>query len=59
VDVCGMIWGMAELASAVDGLGSPGRIRPERTKLTATKTRRQGKAQGSVQEPLNVECHLS
>jgi hypothetical protein len=54
-----MIWGMAELASAVDGLGGPGRIRPERTKLTATKTRRQGKAQGSVQEPLNLECHLS
>jgi hypothetical protein len=57
--VCGMIWGMAELASVVDGLGSPGRIRPGRRELTATKTRRQGKPQGSVQEPLNLECHLS
>jgi len=25
--VCGMIWGMGELASVVDGLGSPGRIK--------------------------------
>jgi hypothetical protein len=42
-----MIWGIVKLASTVDGLGSPGRIRPERTKLTLPRPEDKVKPKGA------------
>ncbi|GMF48342.1 unnamed protein product [Phytophthora fragariaefolia] len=50
---------MADVASAVDGLGSPGRlIHPRRTKHVATKTRRQVKPKGACKR-LGHKSYLS